>query len=61
MWFFLVNLSEPPKSNKFITNMKAATLPFEISTSFAAAAAVPTVAIKSSIIKTLSFSFNESL
>ena len=41
--------------------MKAATLPFEISTSFAAASAVPPVAIKSSIIKTLSFSFNESL
>ena len=41
--------------------MKAATLPFEISTSFAAASAVPPVAIKSSIIKTESSFPMESL
>ena len=44
-----------------ISNSKVATLLFEISTSFVAASAVPPVAIKSSIIKTLSFSFKESL
>jgi len=48
-------LSDPPKSNKLITNINAATLAFEISTSLAAASAVPPVAIKSSIIKTSSF------
>ena len=42
--------SNPPRSNKLITNIKAATLPFEISTNFAEALAVPPVAIKSSII-----------
>ena len=41
--------------------MNAATLPSEILTSFAAASAVPPVAIKSSIINTLSFLFIESL
>ena len=40
-------------SDKFITNINAATLPFEISTNFAAASAVPPVAIKSSIINSL--------
>ena len=34
-----------------MTNINPATFPFEISTSFAAASAVPPVAIKSSIIK----------
>ena len=43
------------------SNINAETLLFEISTSLAAASAVPPVAIKSSIIKTLSFSSNESL
>ena len=43
------------------TNTNAATLPFDISTNFAAASAVPPVAIKSSIIRTSSFSFIESL
>ena len=41
--------------------MKAATFPFDISINFAAASAVPPVATKSSIIKTESFSFIESL
>ena len=41
--------------------MKAATLPFEISMSFAAASAVPPVAIKSSIINTMSSLPIESL
>ena len=36
--------------NRFITNIKASTFPFEISINFAAASAVPPVAIKSSII-----------
>jgi len=44
-----------------MTKIKAEILPFEISTSFAAASAVPPVAIRSSIIKTESFSFIESL
>ena len=44
-----------------MTNIKQATFPPEISTNFAAASAVPPVAIKSSIIKTLSFLFIESL
>ena len=61
----IVGYMEQSDGNKVIMNMQikksAATLPFEISTSFAAASAVPPVAIKSSIIKTLSFSFNESL
>ena len=57
----MIKLSEPPKSYKFITKTKAATLLSEISTSLAAASAVPPVAIKSSIISTLSFLFNESL
>ena len=54
-------MSDPPKSNKLITNTNADTLLFDISTSLAAASAVPPVAIKSSIIKTLSFSSKESL
>ena len=58
---FLIKLSDPPKSNKFITKINADTLLSDISTSFAAASAVPPVAIKSSIIKTLSFSSKESL
>ena len=37
------------------SKINAATLPSDISISFAAASAVPPVAIKSSIIKTLSF------
>ena len=41
--------------------MKPATLPPEISTSFAAASAVPPVAIRSSIIKTFSPLDMESL
>ena len=57
----LIKLSEPPRSNKLITKIKPSTLPFEISINFAAASAVPPVAIKSSIIKTESFSSNESL
>jgi len=44
-----------------MTNIKAAIFPLEISTSFAAASAVPPVAIKSSIIRTESFSEIESL
>ena len=43
------------------SNINPETEPFEISTSFAAASAVPPVAIKSSIIKTESFSLIESL
>ena len=46
---------EPPKSKRFIAKTKAETLPPEISTSLAAASAVPPVAIKSSIIKIESF------
>ncbi len=41
--------------------MNAATLAFEISINFAAASAVPPVAIKSSIIKTFSSLSKESL
>ena len=41
--------------------MNAATFPLEISTNFAAASAVPPVAIKSSIIKIVSVSSIESL
>ena len=44
-----------------MTNIKATTFPLEISISFAAASAVPPVAIKSSIIRTESFSEIESL
>ena len=54
-------MSEPFKSKRFITNTKLATFPPEISINFAAASAVPPVAIKSSIIKTLSFFLIESL
>jgi len=50
-----------PKSKKFITNINPATLLFDISINLAAASTVPPVAIKSSIIKTLSTSSNESL
>ena len=51
----------PGRSNKLIIKIKPATLAFEISTNLAPASAVPPVAIKSSIIKTLSPSFKESL
>ena len=51
----------PSRSNKLITKIKAETLAFDSSTNFAAASAVPPVAMRSSIIKTLSFSFIESL
>ena len=44
-----------------MTKINAATFPLEISISFAAASAVPPVAIKSSIIRTVSFFFTESL
>ena len=54
-------MSQPPKSKRFITNIKAATFPSETSTSLAAASAVPPVAIRSSIIITESFSDIESL
>jgi len=57
----LIKLSDPPRSNRFITNTNATTLPLETSTNFAAASAVPPVAIKSSIIKTLSSLLKESL
>ena len=33
----MINFSHPPKSNKLITKINAATFPFEISTNFAAA------------------------
>ena len=51
----------PGKSNRLITNINPATLPPEISTIFAAASAVPPVAIKSSIIRIFSFFSIESL
>ena len=44
-----------------MTKMNPATVPFEVSTSFAAASAVPPVATRSSIIKTESLSLIESL
>ena len=50
----------PPKSKRFITNINAEMFPFDISISFAAAFAVPPVAIRSSIINTESFSSIES-
>ena len=53
-------MSEPFKSKRFITNIKQATFPPEISINFAAASAVPPVAIKSSIINTSSFFSIES-
>ena len=59
--YFLTNLSFPPKSKRFITKIKPETVPSEISTNLAAASAVPPVAIKSSIINTLSSLFIESL
>ena len=58
---FFNKLSVPPRSNKLITKINPATLLFDISISLAAASAVPPVAIKSSIINTLSLSLNESL
>jgi len=61
LWPFLIRLLHPPKSKRFITKTNPATDPFDISTSLAAALAVPPVAIKSSIIKTESFSLIESL
>ena len=61
MYFFLINLLDPPKSKRFIAKINAATLPPEISISLAAASAVPPVAIKSSIIKTESPLLIESL
>ena len=54
-------MSDPPRSNKFITKMNAPIFPFESSINLEAASAVPPVAIKSSIIKTVSFSSIESL
>ena len=54
--FCLRSLS-PGRSNKLIINIKPATLPPEISINFAAASAVPPVAIKSSIINIFSFFF----
>ena len=48
-------------SNKLIKNIKPETFAFAFSTSLAPASAVPPVAIKSSIIKTLSFFFKEDL
>ena len=51
----------PSRSNKLITKIKAETMAFDSSTNFAAASAVPPVAMRSSIIKTLSFSFIESM
>ena len=54
-------MSEPFKSKRFITNTKLATFPPEISINFAAASAVPPVAIRSSIIKIESPSSIESL
>ena len=45
MYPFLIKLSEPFKSNKFMTNIKPATTPPDIETNFAAASAVPPVAI----------------
>ena len=36
----LINLSEPPRSNRFITNINASTLPLETSINFEAASAV---------------------
>ena len=56
----MTKLSEPLRSKRLITN-KNATFPPDISINFAAASAVPPVAIKSSIIKTFSFLFIESL
>ena len=57
----LINLSHPPRSKRFITKINPETEPFDISTNFAAASAVPPVAIRSSIINTESFSLIESL
>ena len=54
-------MSDPFKSKRLITNIKQATFPSEISISFAAASAVPPVAIKSSMTKTLSSFSIESL
>jgi hypothetical protein len=51
----------PGKSKRLITNINPATLPPEISIIFAAASAVPPVAIKSSIIKIFSPFSIESL
>ena len=53
----LISLSQPPKSKRLITKIKPETEPLDILTSFAAASAVPPVAIKSSIIKTLNHFF----
>ena len=51
----------PGRSNKLITNIKPATFPPEISIIFAAASAVPPVAIKSSITSIFSPFSIESL
>ena len=59
--FFFFKISQPPRSNKSITKTKAETFPFDNSINLAAASAVPPVAIKSSIIRTLSFCSIESL
>ena len=52
---------DPPKSKRLIAKIKAATFAPDISTSLAAASAVPPVAIRSSIIKTESVLIKESL
>jgi len=51
----------PGRSNRLIKNIKPAILALVFLTNLAAANAVPPVAIKSSIIKTLSFFFKEDL
>ena len=61
MYPFFLRRSFPGRSNKLITNIKPATLPPEISTIFAAASAVPPVAIRSSIINIFSPFSIESL
>ena len=57
---FLIRSSHPFKSKRLITKKKQATFAFEISISFAAASAVPPVAIKSSIIRIFSLGLIES-
>ena len=54
-------MSDPFKSKRFITNINPETFPPEISTNFAAASAVPPVAIRSSITRTSSSLPIESL
>ena len=54
MYPLFLSRSLPGRSYKLITNINPATLPPEISTIFAAASAVPPVAIRSSIINIFS-------